>query len=476
MSGEYDSSGISYGAFIGGGVFMVTVSWLFVGMKLAGAVKQHRGLYKSDYAAIISAILLAGELATNALNFLNRRSSALAHLQFALAGSVVGGLSAWATKVPILLQYVELFGVKPRIRTLVWSVLATTFLVVLAGTIYMAVNCSSTPTHKPPAHPRTRPNHHHHHLSTGPPPTTPTHSAPPPSSTPPPPSSPSPYPSRGPSPPTSTPTTPNSAKKHSAPPSARTRCHMLDHSAVPVSLITPNCISQWATQPLVDALLARGWDVAAFGGRRLLDAVVRARRGGEELARWLAEDKGAAVDCEPSDEGDDTRARPPPVLETCAAFGSVGMFEYLEERGARFGRRVLHEAVQTAAERGADPGCEDPARRPDGSARNAGVEMLRYLVDERRLDVNAVDADRPPQNLAISHWGTPICYAASCPKGAPVVRWLLKKGADPTLRSPYSRFDAPECARLAKCDESISVLEEWQRTRNQGDESKASDV
>ncbi|XXG96646.1 hypothetical protein Hte_002934 [Hypoxylon texense] len=218
--------------------------------------------------------------------------------------------------------------------------------------------------------------------------------------------------------------------------------YMLDHEGVPVSL--------------------GGWDVNAQDGKRLIDYLVREWYGKEDLGRWPVEEKGAVVDGEQSDtDGSDMRTQPPPLLETCAAFGSVPMFKFLQEKGARPSRRILHVAVETAAGRGADPTV---------GASNMGVEMLHYLVDERQMDINAMDVDGPPQNPTNSHWGRPICYAARCRNGVPVVRWLLQKGADPTFKNPYSGLDALAYAREAKCDEVLGVLEEWQRTRNQGND------
>ncbi|KAI1094277.1 hypothetical protein F5B19DRAFT_446625 [Rostrohypoxylon terebratum] len=250
--------------------------------------------------------------------------------------------------------------------------------------------------------------------------------------------------------------------------------YMLDHEGVPVSLVTPNSISQWASRPLIEALIARGWDVnrqdgGASKGNRLIDYFVRERYGKGDLVRWLVEEKGAAVEIQQSDtDGDNRRTRPPPLLETCAALGSVPMFKFLEGKGARFSRRILHEAVEIAADIGANPDCEVPAQDPGEKAKNMRVEMLHYLVDERHLDINGMDADEIPQDDATdSYRGTPICYAARCRKGAPVVRWLLKKGADPTSRSPDGRFDAIAYAKEGKCDEVLSVLEEWKRTKVQ---------
>ncbi|KAI1370075.1 hypothetical protein F4677DRAFT_439390 [Hypoxylon crocopeplum] len=246
--------------------------------------------------------------------------------------------------------------------------------------------------------------------------------------------------------------------------------YMLDNEGVPISAVTPNSVFSWASKPLIEVLVTRGWDVnaqdnSAFAGKRLIDYLIRTRYGKEDLARWLVEEKGAAVDGGQDVPNHSRHAQPPPILETCAAFGTVSMLKFLEGKGAGPSRRMLHVAAEVAAGRGADPDSDHPAQGPGADAKDASVEMLRYLVDERGLDVNGIDSGAPP-GLANTSWGTPLCYAARCRDGAPVVRWLLKKGADPSIKRPHSSMDALACAREAGCDEVLNVLEDWQRTRN----------
>ena len=56
--------------------------------------------------------------------------------------------------------------------------------------------------------------------------------------------------------------------------------------------------------------------------------------------------------------------------------------------------------------------------------------MLGVLIEEERLDVNQTDRDGKMPN----HRGTPIIYAAKERGAMDVVRYLLAKGADPTVR------------------------------------------
>ncbi|KAI0009994.1 hypothetical protein F4779DRAFT_617025 [Xylariaceae sp. FL0662B] len=248
--------------------------------------------------------------------------------------------------------------------------------------------------------------------------------------------------------------------------------YMLDNENAPISAVPPVLICQWASKPLTEALVARGWDIntqdnGAFREKRLIDHLVPERAKMEDMVHWLVEEMGARIDGGQFDPDYRVESRPPPILETCAAFGAVPMFKYLEEKGAKHSRRMLHVAVAAAAGIGADPNSNTPAHDRNATSKNSRIEMLRYLVDERRLDVNGMDAT-VSHKFANTHWGTPICYAARWPKGAPVVKWLLKKGADPTLKDLYPRMDATACAREEKCDEVLEVLENWKQTRNEG--------
>lgn len=75
-----------------------------------------------------------------------------------------------------------------------------------------------------------------------------------------------------------------------------------------------------------------------------------------------------------------------------------------------------------------------------------------------KLDINAMDSDLP--NRAY-HWGTPVCYAAVKEKGAGVIRWLLEKGAEPTIKTAQDVTDAEELANAMKCGENARILREW---------------
>jgi hypothetical protein len=236
--------------------------------------------------------------------------------------------------------------------------------------------------------------------------------------------------------------------------------HLLNEEDASVSVLTPIHISTKPSIPLFEVLLAHGWDLNLEGprnsihkGKRVIDWVCE----NDGLTQWLVE-HGASVDGGMQEYA--VEARPPMLLETCAALGSVETFRLMRLHGAKLGKRVLHVAVSEGAALGADPA--SVGDRSDASVVTIGdeehknrarrrVEMLLFLVDELKLDVNTLDSD----DVKAKHWGPPLNYAAKEKNGAAVVRWLLTKGADPQLNSAGGL----KAADIAKSFKATDVLE-----------------
>lgn len=158
---------------------------------------------------------------------------------------------------------------------------------------------------------------------------------------------------------------------------------------------------------------------------------------------------------------------PQPLLELAAQHSSLETFKVLFDSGAKLGRRTLHCAILFAAAIKADPSIpptqsEWPAFQPTkkfGKERKRMSEILPFLVDELKLDVNALDIEgrREPPGF----YGTPLCYAVY-EDGAAVVRWLLSKGADPReVAAPEERVNAVHFAKATRAERSLKVIEEW---------------
>ena len=106
--------------------------------------------------------------------------------------------------------------------------------------------------------------------------------------------------------------------------------------------------------------------------------------------------------------------------------------------------RTLHQAVDTA-----------------GVSGGHRFEMVKYLVEELGLDVNALDGGEGRPNF----WGTPLCYAAHWQSGGKdVVQYLLDHGADPLIKNTRGDGDSFSIARSSKNKEVMDMLEAWKKS------------
>ncbi|KAF2703718.1 hypothetical protein K504DRAFT_363610, partial [Pleomassaria siparia CBS 279.74] len=217
--------------------------------------------------------------------------------------------------------------------------------------------------------------------------------------------------------------------------------YLLDYEDAQPSEILVSRISQYGSIGLFEILLAHGWDIDSQDrdGRRFVDHSCH----DETLVRWLVQ-RGAVVDNGKQEEDPGSEIVPPrPVLQTCAARGSLSTFKFLQSQGAKLGRRSLHLAAQVGARNSADPGnnCQNSrpweiAREDDSDEvkkdRADSEDILRYLLDDLGLDVNSLDTDILK---GVFYSGTAINYASWQNRSTLVVQWLLQRGADPTIRS-----------------------------------------
>ncbi|KAI0005796.1 hypothetical protein F4779DRAFT_33598 [Xylariaceae sp. FL0662B] len=244
--------------------------------------------------------------------------------------------------------------------------------------------------------------------------------------------------------------------------------YLVDVEKAPVSTLHPGELSTTDTSvALLEALYVRGWDpnqapVPADKGEMLLDRLCYK----DDAVKWLI-DHGAPVDRGQFDPDYAIVPQPAPILETCAVVGSLASFKLLREKGASVSRRTLHKAAGAAASVGADPGTLKEESAFSGNEALPNHEergrVLRYLVDGLHLDINQMDRDIP----VTYHYGTPINYAAARPRGARVVKWLLDKGANPTIKSLEADQDAEGIARSNGCQGVVEVINEWKKSRAQ---------
>jgi hypothetical protein len=228
---------------------------------------------------------------------------------------------------------------------------------------------------------------------------------------------------------------------------------------------------------VLELLVAHGWDINQQDPKNSLSQGTRLIDSGHvlynyELVVWMVE-HGAIVD-----DGDPEAMTswPRPLLESCGSYGSVRSFVFLRDKGAKLGRRTLHLATLVAAELGADPSTAADAtptsadqalteEEPEQARKYEAAAMLRYLVDDLRLDLNQIEVYSCRYIT-----GPPICFAASTRFGAGVVRWLLDKGADPTVSVPGMRSPL-YYAGVSGNKEAERLIKQWMEERGVDPES-----
>jgi hypothetical protein len=241
--------------------------------------------------------------------------------------------------------------------------------------------------------------------------------------------------------------------------------HLLTQENAPAEALDPHTVAQAASIPLLALLTNRyGWDInqqssndVEMKGQRVLDFSVRE----PQVVKWLLQ-HGATIDGAQSESDAETRLVqfPPPVLETCARSGCVESAKLFLKAGAKWSRRSLQQAVESAAMVGADPGNETPDEQDEEAEERVRADtMLRFMVEDQKLDVNELDTEIP----RTSWYGTALIYASKEPRGAKVVKWLLEHGADPTIKSAEGYQPLMLAKSCHGCEEVAKILEEWER-------------
>lgn len=222
------------------------------------------------------------------------------------------------------------------------------------------------------------------------------------------------------------------------------------------------------TVGLLEVLVTHGYDINRAGrpmpsdqSRTLIDYPKVLKK--EQVVHWLVE-HGAKLDRGQREYN--VMPMPPPLLDAAAVNACVSTFKYLRQQGAMLGRRTLHLAVGYAAGIQANPDAPEDWKGyiiKGGDDRRRVNEMLMYLVDELKLDVNADDWARQDISRPTGHYGTPLSYAAGHRMGSNVVKWLLSKGADPHLKGDPA-LDARRTAMSTNSEKVVEVLNDWERT------------
>ncbi|KAL8819391.1 MAG: hypothetical protein Q9191_007745, partial [Dirinaria sp. TL-2023a] len=182
---------------------------------------------------------------------------------------------------------------------------------------------------------------------------------------------------------------------------------------------------------------------AAQDGQYLIYAICNS----EPLVRWCLS-HGARVSYPDADPNLN-----PPLTEVIATRGTVAILKLVLEHGAELGRRTLHRAVEGAAS------------SSSLERRGPKMELVRFLVEELKVDINLMDV--PDGEQRPNHWGTPMAYAVpvrqgTADQGATVVEYLLKNGADPRIKDCWGMFDVYGLAERMKNEKVMEVLRHFE--------------
>lgn len=214
--------------------------------------------------------------------------------------------------------------------------------------------------------------------------------------------------------------------------------YLLEKLHAPIDGVRPTLVALNPSTKLLQVLVDRGFDMdKPNDGQKQLGRgpyLLQQLCHHEELVRWCL-DHGAKVDGMAVDAN-----YSPPLMESVATFGSVSTFKFLLSKGAKLKGRILHKAAQNVGSR--------PNEGPEVYQKR--LAMLKYLMDEVGIDVNAIDSTKMMGNF----WGSPIVYASKSGfDSAEAVNIFLERGASPAKDVTFS-----EALRWAKQENNVAVV------------------
>lgn len=242
-----------------------------------------------------------------------------------------------------------------------------------------------------------------------------------------------------------------------------------------VEHISPSRLTRTPSLEFLQFFLDRGWDINKPGGlvhkQERIMQMLCCQDDGIYVPWCLASGARVFLEEDLQSEPDyDPEVIPcPPILDSLAAGGgTIENFKLLQQHGAKPGQRTLHLAVRHAAVVVGNhhKTQESINEGKDRSAETAAAwQMLKFLVEDLGMDVNAKDTLTP---MPGSYRGSPIAYAADVGDGygvEEVVRWLLEKVADPRLTDCWGHSDAIRTAERAGGTKVAGIMREWVAAR-----------
>ncbi|TRX96844.1 hypothetical protein FHL15_002150 [Xylaria flabelliformis] len=128
MSFTLPGGQITAAGFLAAGITVFGVTGLFVIIRLVNSFGYSKQLFADDYLAVFA-------WALQAVNF-------GLYIQL-VTEAIIGGFAIYFSKVPVLVLFVRLFGIRKWLRITIWTILGVFFALFLSTLLYVSVECSA---------------------------------------------------------------------------------------------------------------------------------------------------------------------------------------------------------------------------------------------------------------------------------------------------------------------------------------------
>ncbi|KAI8953720.1 hypothetical protein F4801DRAFT_106418 [Xylaria longipes] len=153
MSFTLPGGQITAAGFLAAGITVFGVTGIFVIIRLVNSFGYSKQLFADDYLAVLAWALQAVnfglyiKLVMNITHLSDLSISVYDFSQFLIAEAIIGGFAIYFAKVPVLVLFARLFGIRKWLRVTIWTTLGVGFAIFLGSLLYVSVECSAGKVH-----------------------------------------------------------------------------------------------------------------------------------------------------------------------------------------------------------------------------------------------------------------------------------------------------------------------------------------
>jgi hypothetical protein len=151
MSFRLPGDDVTAGGFLAAGITVFGVTGIIVGVRVYNSYGYTKQLFLDDYLAVFAWVLQVVNFGMYIELFIYLERIATTPIreftQFLIAEAFIGGFAIYFAKVPVLVLFSRLFGIRTWLRVTVWTTLGVGFATFLASLLYVAVECSAARVH-----------------------------------------------------------------------------------------------------------------------------------------------------------------------------------------------------------------------------------------------------------------------------------------------------------------------------------------